>query len=137
ITLNTSAVIKGDARCGPTGAVTLSNGATVTGRTAPLPQTMTFPSVTLPATYTDLGNITQSTGTNSFPGGVYKIGALNLSGTAHITWTGPVTLYIGTSYSVTNSAAIDTYQNNPANRTLYFLPTCTTATWSGTNVCIG
>ena len=29
------------------------------------------------------------------------------------------------------------YQNNPKNRVINFLPTCTTAAWSGTNTCVG
>jgi hypothetical protein len=32
---------------------------------------------------------------------------------------------------------IDTYGNVPANRKLYFLPACTTATWTRTHRCIG
>jgi hypothetical protein len=138
ITLDTGAIVNGDARYGPGKAITLLGGSSVTGRKAPLPDAVTFPSVTLPASgVTDIGDVTMNAGTVTYPGGVYRIGALTLSGTAHIVWTGPVTLYIATSYSCTGGAAIDTFGNLPANRTLNFLPTCATAVWSGSNVCIG
>ena len=88
-------------------------------------------------TYTDLGDLTMSSGTQTVPGGTYVIGKLALSGTAKIVWSGPVKLYIKTSYSVTQNVVITTYNNLPVNRQLYFLPTCATATWSGTNVCVG
>jgi hypothetical protein len=91
----------------------------------------------MPASYTDLGDVNLSMGTFSLPGGTYLIHNLSLSGTVNFTWDGPVTLYIENSYNVSGSAAINTYQNIPANRTLYFLPTCTSATWNGTNICVG
>jgi hypothetical protein len=60
-----------------------------------------------------------------------------MSGAAHFPWLGPVDVYIINSYSITQGASIGTYQNLPSNRTLHFLPTCTSATWGGTNVCVG
>jgi hypothetical protein len=88
-------------------------------------------------TYTDLGDVTQSSGTINVPGGTYLINNLTLSGTAKINWTGPVKLYIKSGYNVSGSVAINTFNNLPVNRQLFFLPTCKTATWSGTNVCVG
>jgi len=129
--------VDGAARCGPGMATTLQNSATVTGLNGPLPAAVSFPSATLPATYTDLGDVNMSSGTVSIAGGVYLIHNLTLSGTATVNWTGPTTLYIASSYNVSQTAAINTYQNLPANRTLRFLPTCSTATWSGTNICVG
>jgi hypothetical protein len=137
IILSNNAKVNGDARAGVGMSTTLLNSASVTGRNAPLNQNYSFPSATLPATYTTLPDINMISGTMSVPGGVYLINNLTLSGTAHITWTGPTILYIKNSYSVTGNVIIDTYQNLPSNRTLNFLPTCTVATWSGTNVCIG
>ena len=137
IVLSNNVKVDGDARCGPGITTTLNNAATVTGMNSSLPASVSFPSVTLPPTYTDLGDVNMSSGTTSVPAGVYLIHHLNLSGTAHIIWTGKTTLYIKDSYVVTQSAKIDTYQNLAANRTLNFLPTCTTATWSGSNVCVG
>jgi hypothetical protein len=78
-----------------------------------------------------------SSGSVSLAGGTYLIRNLTLSGTAQITWTGPVTLYIQNSYNVSGNVVINAYQNKPSNRTLYFLPSCTSASWSGTNVCVG
>ena len=137
ITLSNTAKVNGNAMAGIGKTVTIQNSASVTGATGSLGSALSFPSVTLPATYTDLGDVNLSSGTSSLPGGTYLIHHLTLSGTAHFTWGGPVKLYIQNSYTVTQGAQIDTYQNLPANRTLYFLPTCTTATWSGTNVCVG
>jgi hypothetical protein len=87
--------------------------------------------------YTDLGDVNLSSGTSSLPGGTYVIHNLNMSGAAHFPWLGPVDVYIINSYSITQGASIGTYQNLPSNRTLHFLPTCTSATWGGTNVCVG
>lgn len=137
ISLNDTVKITGDARPGAGKTVTFAGTAKVTGRTTPLPAAVSYPSVTLPATYTDLGDVNMSSGTQSLPGGTYVLNSLVLSGTANIIWTGPVKLYIKSSYSVTGGATIQTYGNNPANRTLYFLPTCTTATWSGTTSSVG
>jgi hypothetical protein len=88
-------------------------------------------------TYTDLGDVTQSSGTQTIAGGTYVINKLTLSGTAKIVWTGPVKLYIKTGYSVTGNVVIQTYNNLPINRQLYFLPTCASATWGGTNDSVG
>jgi hypothetical protein len=138
ISLSNNVVVNGNARCGIGDSTTLANSAKITGVNMPLTQAVSFPSVTLPATYTDLGDISLSSGTYSMAGGNYVIHNLALSGTAHFTWSsGPVNVYIVNSYSVTQGATIDTYQNLPANRTLWFLPTCTTATWSGTNISYG
>jgi hypothetical protein len=137
ITLSNNTKVNGDARAGIGMTTTLLNNATVTGRNAPLTQSYSMPSATLPATYTNLGDINMSSGTMSVPGGVYLINNLNLSGTAHVIWAGPTILYIKSSYTVSDNVIIETYQNLPSNRTLNFLPTCTTATWSGTNVCVG
>jgi hypothetical protein len=137
IVLSNNAKVNGDARAGVGMTTTTLNSATVTGRSAPLAQNYSMPSVTLPATYTTLPDINMISGTLSVPGGVYLVNNITLSGTAHITWTGPTVLYIKNSYNVSGSTIIDTYQNLPSNRTLNFLPTCTTATWSGTNVCVG
>lgn len=139
ITLTNTAKVNGDARYGTNSAISLQNSATVTGLTAPLTNTITYPSVTMPAagTYTDLGDVNMSSGTISMGAGTYVIHNLTLTGTAIVNWTGVTKLYITTSYNVSQNVQINTYKNLPANRTLYFLPTCTTATWSGTNVCIG
>ena len=137
ITLQNTAKVNGDVRCGVTGTTTIKDTASATGLNTPLFKNNTYTSVTLPATYTDLGDVTMSSGTTSIPGGTYLIHNLNLSGTAHVIWTGPTKLYIQNSYNVTQGVQIDTAGNLPVNRQLYFLPTCTTATWSGTNVCVG
>jgi hypothetical protein len=137
ISLSNNVFIDGDCRCGIAKTTTTLNASKVSGLNAPLGTTLSYPSVTLPASYTDLGDVNMSSGTISVAGGTYLLHSLILSNTAHIIWTGPVQLYIRDSYSVTGSAQIDTYNNLPSNRVLYFLPTCTTATWSGTNVCVG
>jgi hypothetical protein len=128
--------VDGDARCG-VGKTTTLGSATVTGLNAPLGCVMSYPSAALPATYVDLGDVNMSGGTSSMGGGTYLIHNLNLSGTAHVIWTGPVVLYIRDSYVVAGGALIDTYQNLPKNRILNFLPTCTSATWTGGNVNVG
>lgn len=139
ILLSNTAKVNGDARYGTSSNITIQNSASVTGLSAPLTTTISYPSVTMPAagTYTDLGDVNISSGTTSIPGGVYVIHNLTLSGTAIINWTGVTKLYIVNSYTVTGNVQINTYKNLPVNRTLYFLPTCTTATWSGTNICVG
>lgn len=137
ISLSNSVIIYGDARCGVAKTTTLSGSATVTGLNAPLGSPLSYPSVTLPSSYQDLGDVNMSSGTVSIPGGTYLIHNLVLSGTAKITWTGPTVLYIRDGYNVSGSTIIDTYQNLPKNRVLYFLPSCATATWSGTNICVG
>jgi hypothetical protein len=136
-TLTNTAKVNGDLRYGATATASVAPSAKVTGVTASLRKALSFPSVTLPAAYTDLGDVTMSSGTQHIPGGTYVINNLNLSGTANIIWDGPVKLYIKSSYSVTQNVSISTYGNRAINRQLYFLPTCATATWSGTNVCVG
>ena len=137
INLSGSVKVDGDARAGVGKTTTASGSAKVSGLNAPLGTVMTYPSASLPSSYTDLGDVNISSGTTSIPGGTYLIHNLTLSGTAHIIWTGPTVLYIQNSYTVTNNVQIDTYQNIPSNRVLNFLPTCTTAIWNGTNVCTG
>ncbi|HZL35424.1 MAG TPA: pilus assembly protein TadG-related protein [Tepidisphaeraceae bacterium] len=137
IVLSNSVKVDGDSRCGAGRSTTLLNSASVTGLNAPLGSVLSYPSVTMPSSYTDLGDVNMSSGTASLPGGTYLLHNLVLSGTAHFTWTGPVNLYIMNSYAISGSAQIDTYQNLPNNRTLFFLPSCTTATWTGTNICVG
>lgn len=139
ITLNDTARVNGDVRYGSAGTATIAPTAVVTGVTAPLSSPVSYPSVTLPpaGTYYDLGNINRSSGTITVPGGTYLIRNLTLSGTAKIVWNGPVKLYIRDSYNVSGNVVINTYQNLPVNRQLFFLPTCTNATWGGTNVCVG
>ena len=137
ITLSNTAKVDGDASCGVGMTTTLNNSASITGINGVLPTTVSFPSVTLPAVYTDLGDVNMSSGTMSMPAGTYLIHNLTLSGTAHVIWSGKTTIYISTSYNVSGNVIIDTYQNLAGNRTLNFLPTCTSATWSGTNVCYG
>ncbi len=137
IVLSNTAKVNGDARPGPLKTVTLNDSATVTGLKLPMSTPVSYPSVTLPAGITDLGDVNMSSGTVNLAGGTYLIRNLTLGGTATINWQGPVTLYIQNSYNVSGSVVINAFQNKPANRTLFFLPTCTTATWTGTNVCVG
>jgi Flp pilus assembly protein TadG len=137
IDLSQNVKINGDARAGIGKTTTLRNSASVTGLNAPLGTTMKYSSATLPSSYIDLGDVNMSSGTVSIPGGTYLLHSLVLSGSSHIIWTGPTVLYIRDSYSVTGNTLIDTYQNIPANRVLNFLPSCTTATWSGSNICVG
>src|SRR4051812_26695993 len=137
ITLSNTAKVNGDARPGPLKTVTLNDTASVTGLKLPMSTAITYPSVTLPAGIIDLGDVTMSSGVQNVAGGTYLIRNLNLSGTAQINWQGPVTLYIQNSYNVSGNVVINAFQNKPANRMLYFLPTCTTATWTGSNTCVG
>jgi hypothetical protein len=137
ITLSNTAKVNGDARPGPLNAVALLDSASVTGIKLPMSSAISYPSVVLPAGITNLGDVTMSSGTQNVAGGTYLIRNLNLSGTATINWQGPVTLYIQNSYTVKDRVVINTYQNKPANRVIYFLPTCTTASWTGTNSCVG
>jgi Flp pilus assembly protein TadG len=137
IALQNTAKVNGDVRCGIGKKTTIAGTATVTGLNAPMASQATYPSVTMPSSYTDLGDVNMSSGTVYLSGGTYLIHNLTLSGTSHIIYTGPATLYIQNSYNISQSATIDTYQNLPINRKLNFLPTCTTATWTGTNDCVG
>ena len=140
VTLSNTARVSGDVRYGSASTLSVAPTATITGMSLPMTSTAAYPSVTLPpaGTYTDLGDVNNSGGPPQYvSGGTYVINNLTLSGTAKIIWQGPVKLYIKSSYNVSGSVEITTYQNLPVNRQLYFLPTCTTATWSGTNVCVG
>jgi Tfp pilus assembly protein PilX len=139
VSLSNTAKVNGDLRYGIAGTATVASTAVVTGTTAPMTKSLSYASVTLPpaGSYTDLGDITMSSGTMTVPAGVYAINKLSLSGTAKVVWSGKTTLYIKTSYSVIGNVDIQTYDQLPSNRTLYFLPTCTTATWNGTNKCVG
>ena len=131
--------VNGDVRYGTASTVTVAPSAFVNGMAAPVTSPIQYPSVTLPpaGTYVDLGDVHNTTGTQTVAGGTYVINNLTLGGNAKITWTGPVKLYIKSSYTVSDSVIIETYQNLPQNRQLYFLPTCRTANWSGKNVCVG
>jgi hypothetical protein len=139
VTLSNTAKVCGDVRYGAAATLSVAPTALITGMSLPMTSTAAYPSVTLPpaGTYTDLGDVNSSSGTQYVAGGTYVINNLTLSGTAKIVWQGPVKLYIKAGYNVSGDVQISSYQNLPVNRQLYFLPTCTTASWSGTNVCVG
>jgi hypothetical protein len=139
VAINNTSKVNGDVRYGMASTLSVANSAIITGVAAPLSRTMSYASVTLPpaGSYTDLGDMSMSSGTMNVPGGTYVLNSLTLSGTARVNWTGPVKLYIKSSYSVTGGVVITTYNNLPINRQLFFLPTCATATWNGTNVSMG
>jgi hypothetical protein len=139
VTINDTAKVNGDIRFGATSTLTVAPTATVNGMAAPVTSPIAYPSVTMPpaGTYTDLGDVNNSGGTSTVAGGTYVINNLTLSGTAKVVWTGPVKLYIKSSYNVSGSVQISTFNNLPVNRQIFFLPTCTNATWTGTNVCVG
>jgi hypothetical protein len=138
VTLNNTAKVYGDIRYGATSSLAIAGTAGLTGKAGLITSDLSFPSVTLPKTpdFT-VAAMSSSSGTSSYPGGTYVVGDLSLSGTAKIVWTGAVKLYIKTSYTVTGSVVIQTFNNLPVNRQLYFLPTCKTASWTGTNICVG
>jgi hypothetical protein len=137
ISLADTAKVNGDVRFGST--FTMAPTAKVNGMSAILASSGVYPSVVMPkaGTYTDLGDVNNSSGTQTPAGGTYVINNLTLSGTARIDWQGPVKLYIKTSYNVSGNVIINTKNDLPVNRKIYFLPTCKTATWSGSNVCVG
>jgi hypothetical protein len=137
IAMSNTSRVNGDVRPGIGKTATISSPASATGLVAPLGAKMSYPSVTLPSSYTDLGDVNMSSGSVSVPGGTYLIHNLTLSGTANVDWQGPVTLYIQNSYTISGGATISSYNNLPANRILNFLPTCTTASWGGSHVCVG
>ena len=139
VTLSDFAKVNGDVRYGSSSTLTVAPSAVVNGMALPVTSPIKYESVTLPpaGTYTELGDVNNSGGTSTVAGGTYVIDNLSLSGTASVVWTGPVKLYIRYSYSVTGNVSISTFQNLPKNRQIYFLPTCKTATWNGTNVCVG
>ena len=139
VTLSNTAKVSGDVRYGAAATLSVAPTAAITGMSLPMTATAAYPSVTLPpaGTYTELGDVNNSSGTSYVSGGTYVINNLTLSGSAKIVWQGPVKLYIRNSYNVSGDVQISTYQNLPVNRQLYFLPTCTTATWTGTNICVG
>ena len=139
ITLSNTAKVNGDARYGLGATATVGPGAAVTGMLAPMYSPAAYQSVLLPplGTYQDLGDVNMSAGTVSKGAGTYVINNLTLGGSARINWTGPVKLYIKSSYVVGGNVVITTFDNLPVNRQIYFLPTCTTATWDGTNKSVG
>jgi Flp pilus assembly protein TadG len=137
ISLSGSAEIDGDVRCGVGKSTTMSGAAKATGRVVPLGTPLNFPSVTLPSSYIDGGDCVMSSGSVSLGGGVYVFDTIDLSGSTHITWEGPVVIYVRRGYRISGNVSIDTYKDIPANRILKFLPTCKTATWSGKHSCVG
>ena len=139
VTLSDYAKVKGDVRYGSLATLSVAPTAQISGMSLPMTSTQAYPSVTMPpsGTYTEIGDVNNSSGTQYVAGGTYVIDNLTLSGTARIVWQGPVKLYIKNSYKVSDDVSISTYNNLPINRQLYFLPTCKTASWSGTNVCVG
>jgi Flp pilus assembly protein TadG len=137
ITLKDSVSIKGDARAGKKFKTEKTGSAAVTGLIAPLADDLVFPSVTLPSSYRVIEESHMNNGTVHLPGGTYVIGSLDHSGSAHIIWDGPVKLYLRDSYKISGNAKIETYQNKPANRQMFFLPSCKVATWTGAHSCVG
>lgn len=137
LTIGGSSRVSGDVRYGPGRTGTVNSGATVTGLVAPLGAPLSFASAKLPASYYDVGDCVMSSGSVSVPGGVYVFDTIDLSGTAHINWEGPVTFYVRNAYKVSGSVTINTHANLPRNRVIYFLPTCKTATWTGSHSCVG
>ena len=142
ITLTGNALVKGDVRYGMSPATfSVTSPAAVNGMAAPITSPLVYPSAVMPASgVTPLGNVNITSGTHTNAGGVYSIDNLTLDGTGSpvvINWSGPVTLYIRNSYNVSGNVTINTFDNKPRNRVIYFLPTCTTASWTGNNVCVG
>jgi Flp pilus assembly protein TadG len=137
ISLGGSARVDGDVRAGVGGSTTTSGAAQATGRVAPLGAPLNYPSVTLPSSYVDAGDLVMKSGKVSLVGGVYVFDTIDLSGNAQVTWTGPVVIYVRKAYNVSGNAVVDTYQGLPANQVINFLPTCTSVTWTGNNACVG
>ncbi|HEY7116509.1 MAG TPA: pilus assembly protein TadG-related protein [Tepidisphaeraceae bacterium] len=137
INISGNTMVDGDVRFGVGKSAAITPPAKASGMVAQLGTTLSFPSTTLPASYTDAGDCIMSSGTIHVAGGNYVFGTIDLSGDAHIIWDGPTKFWVRTAYKVKDSVVIDTYGNVPANRVIYFLPTCKVATWTGTNSCVG
>jgi hypothetical protein len=106
---------------------------------APVTTPIAYPSVTLPpaGTYTDLGDVNMTSGTSTMRAALYVINNLTLGGTAKISWTSPVKLYIKSSYNVSGGVVISTYQNLPITARSTSCPRAQPRPGPGTNVCVG
>lgn len=128
ITLSGSAKVWGDAHPGPGKSVTTSGASSVTGSKSPLPATESYPVIAagayassnnnsvLPAQYFSGGNFTINANKSyTFPPGVYYIRNLTVSGSADISTSGAVTIYLYGALSISGNGDVTTYHNKPAN----------------------
>src|SRR5207302_3506090 len=79
IALSNFATVNGDVRCGIGMTTTTGGTAGATGLVAPLAAALSYPSVTMPpsGSYTELGDVSMSSGSVSIPGGTYHLNSLN------------------------------------------------------------
>ncbi len=133
ITLAAGSTAKGDTH---PGVGKTSSGGTVTGSRTALGTNMSFASVAAGsyATTNDNASIAYAmtngsviisfSGPASFPGGVYYLKDLSLSGGCTITGTGTAALYVYGNCTL-NNCNLNAYQQRPTNFRIYLLPGAT------------
>ncbi len=72
-----------------------------------------FDDPVIPSNAINLGNISVNSGNHTYPGGTYIVDSLNLGRDSHITFTGPVQVYLRGDAQL--SGRITTYDNFPEN----------------------
>lgn len=116
--------IHGNAQVGagtrnPSSVVTASGHSAITGTTTAMTTARVLDPVTIPSGLTNLGTL-QVSGcqTVTLPGGTYRYDRVQVSGPGQLAFTGPATLYVSNTFSVTGNG-VSTSGNLPANLTIY------------------
>jgi Flp pilus assembly protein TadG len=120
ITMSGSGIVHGDAHPGVGKSVLLSGGASVTGTTTPMTQTLSFPAPTLPTSYFSVGAFSVSSGTFYVAAGDYYCTSLSVSNNATFYCQGPVRVFCSGPVNI-SGGSINTYQNVPANMQILML----------------
>ena len=123
ITLTGNARVKGDAVVGPgadvSKAISLDKNTVIEGTQSAASSTVALNSVQIPPNLANQGALSVSSkDTVTLPGGAYWYSSINISGDALVNFTGPATLYVSGSISITGKGIV-TSQNLPPNLLIY------------------
>jgi len=120
ISLQTSAVIHGDALPGIGNSVSTGGASFVTGSTTPLTTTLTLgPCPTLTGSPTELGTFTKNgTGTYTLTAGTYHATSVNIGGSYQLNVSGKVTLYVDGAFTM-NSTSTMPIGSTPSDFKIY------------------
>ena len=123
VTLTGNATVRGDAWVGPgadpNAAVTLTGNASITGQKLAMSAPRVLAPVTIPDGLGCGGNLSVCGNTTlTLPGGTYRYHNVSVSGNGRINFTGPATLYVSGTVSISGNG-VTTAANSPPNLVIY------------------
>lgn len=135
IELKGTSRINGDAHPGIGKTVNKDKGAVITGDTTPLTYKLAYANVSagtyatvndnalLPAPPFNSGNkeFKMNSGSATIPAGTYYITKFEITGTAQLTTSGAVTIYVKDSIKFNDNCVVTAHQNRPGNLAIKFI----------------